>query len=335
MNTEYRIDSENKWIPDGFHFLGPEAAKKRRRLLLTARTFFEEQGFLEVIPPAFDFSSTFYSHLSSGERDSILKLKDLNGYEVSPSVDLTLQVVKGMAGFARKNEDNRVFYTGKVIKDNRRENADRREFQQFGVEILGSSGYDTLLELFFSIDGLMSKLGIEGNQFTLVLGNVQVYSGLARCMGLDTGDMQKLSQLVYAKNRLDMHAFLEEKGVGKEFGRTLDKMLLSFSLDEIKPDLLKVSEKNSLGLEVCIAETEKILQANSKLKHLELCLDYSLLRDLDYYTGFVFHAYVSGIPMPVFMGGAYDHLYEKFSGVQKNACGFALNLELLQILLDK
>ena len=66
-----------------------------------------------------------------------------------------------------------------------------------------------------------------------------------------------------------------------------------------------------------------------------LIVDFSLIRDLDYYTGYIFHGYLKGNSLPLVTGGVYNHLYEKFSGITRDACGFAVNLDLLQEVLEK
>ena len=62
-------------------------------------------------------------------------------------------------------------------------------------------------------------------------------------------------------------------------------------------------------------------------------LDLSVVRDLDYYTGIVFEALVSGIGKPVAGGGRYDNLYENY-GVQIPATGFALEIDRLLPVLE-
>src|SRR5262245_9261582 len=102
VKNEFQATSELKWIPDGFHFIGPEESEIRRRTLERVHAFFREKGFLEVKPPCFDFTSSFHYSVPESEQAKILKTRDLQGTEISPSLDLTLQVVKGMTGFTSK-----------------------------------------------------------------------------------------------------------------------------------------------------------------------------------------------------------------------------------------
>ena len=208
MRSDYKIDSENKWIPDGFHFLGPTASTKRRQLLDKLCNFFSEHGYSEVIPPSFDFTSSFINHLSKSERDSILKARDLQGREISPGSDLTIQVVKGMAGFLQKNQNHNVFYRGTTIKDNYKSNTDRREIMQVGAEVIGTSDAKTFALMLQQIDEICSQFDLS-QKVTLVLGNVRVFSSLAKALNLSRKEKVYLSSLLYAKNYKEIQSFLQ------------------------------------------------------------------------------------------------------------------------------
>ncbi|MEM3440577.1 MAG: ATP phosphoribosyltransferase regulatory subunit, partial [Candidatus Bathyarchaeia archaeon] len=60
-----------------------------------------------------------------------------------------------------------------------------------------------------------------------------------------------------------------------------------------------------------------------------LFLDFSLIRDLEYYTGAIFEISIEGLGMPVGGGGRYDGLIGKFCGADVPAVGFALNINRL------
>jgi ATP phosphoribosyltransferase regulatory subunit len=49
----------------------------------------------------------------------------------------------------------------------------------------------------------------------------------------------------------------------------------------------------------------------------------------------MFQGYVEQDPEPVFAGGVYNDLYASFTGIQKDACGFALHLDAIEVMLNK
>lgn len=333
MQTEFIIDSENKWIPDGFHFLGPQASNKRRNILNLLEGYFIQNGFKEVIPPSFDFASSFIPYVNVAERGKVLKTRDLYGKELSPSVDLTIQVVKGMAGFSQQQEPCKVFYTGAVIKDNQKQNADLREFLQLGAEVFGSSDKNTFCNILQNINDLVGLLQLDSKLF-IVLGNTEIYSSIVNALKLPQNSIIHLSRLLYQKNRSDIQAFLKDIA-DTDIIDLLCRLTVSFNLDNLALELIKLSKKYSFPIETVLDETMAILEySNNHLQHIQVCSDFSLIRDLEYYTGFVFHGYINKLPYPVVVGGEYNHLYEKFSGIEMDACGFAFNLNLLEEILD-
>ncbi len=327
--NEHNTNSEVKWIPDGFHFLDHEDSLRRKKILDKVYQFFQERGYLEVTPPSFDFTSSFLKYVSPQEEARILKSRDLTGKEISPSIDLTLQVVKGMAGFSVKKGNQKIFYTGRIVKDNFKKNADRREILQAGAEVFGHSNANTFKMLLTHISELSLELGLQ-KKITLVLGNTAIYSQIVEYLKFSTEDKNTLSRLMYLKEEKSIREFLNAKVNKKDIKEILLKLILSFELKEIKSDLLAISKKYKMNLEHFIEETEDIFKYSSHFKNLDLCLDYSLIRDLDYYTGFVFHGYYDRISFPLVTGGAYDHLFEKFSGIEKRACGFAMNIDIIE-----
>ena len=65
-----------------------------------------------------------------------------------------------------------------------------------------------------------------------------------------------------------------------------------------------------------------------------LAVDCSLLRDIEYYTGFIFEAFVLEVGFPLVGGGRYDDLLPRF-GFDVGAVGWSLAVELLLIALER
>ncbi len=325
---------EVKWIPDGFHFLGPDEMKERRKLMDHIHTFFSKSGYSEVVPPSFDFSSSFSGHLRDNEKSHLLKYRDISGSEISPSFDLTIQVVKGMAGFSHLQENQKVFYSGRTVKDYHRRNGAKREVFQVGAEIIGNSDARTFTGLLEELEKLFGSLEFQ-HPITLVLGNTLVFAKIAEYLKFSEKEKERCSSLIYSKNTASLIEFFQEKNIPSDFQNLIKSILLNFDFEKLQKEILPISKKYNLGLEEIFAETESILSVwNSRRKAFDFCLDFSLVRDLNYYTGFVFHAYAGNASDPLFMGGAYDHLYERYSGIQKNACGFAMNIDIIEALLQ-
>ena len=63
-------------------------------------------------------------------------------------------------------------------------------------------------------------------------------------------------------------------------------------------------------------------------------VDFALLRDLEYYTGFIFEGYVPEIGFPLCGGGRYDSLLPTF-GYDVPAVGWSAGVERILIALER
>lgn len=334
MRKEFHNDSEKKWIPDGFHFLGVEEAKTRRDITNRIHSYFQNSLFQEVIPPAFDFSSSFHNHVSDSDKNKIFKVRDASGYEISPSLDLTIQVVKGLAGLGTNNGNSRVYYIGKTIKESDGLSISRREVTQAGAELIGVSDGKTFCEILSLIDGLLSVVGYKKG-VTLVLGHMRVIQSILEKMELNPKTLNAVIPNIYSKNIPELKKILvDENSHGLK--EVLIHLLLDFDEESIISYLKEANLKFLLGISSIIEETITILSySKMNLKSIDVCIDFSLFRDLDYYTGFIFQGYGKTEFTPVVTGGAYDTLFEKFSETEKKASGFAFNIDVLEDLLQK
>ncbi len=325
--------SEKKWIPDGFHFLGPDQSSGRRKLLDSLSSGLKKFGYSEVFLPSFDYSSSFLLTVSAEDSSALYRFRDSDGNEISPSADLTVQAVKGMAGFAHRKENQRIFYQGKIFRDYGRKSGSRKEILQVGAENIGGSGSSAILGILREISSLFSLLPLL-SPLTIVLGNVNVFHSVMESLGLSRVEKRQLSFLLYRKNLPEIRRFLENRK-GLEIYPILESLCLGFSSEKDIPTSGVSSTGSSLSdsFQKIIKETKSILDSLENNGSVEYCADYTLIPDLEYYTGFVFQGYVSGSSEPVLTGGSYDHLYELFSGVQKDACGFAIHVDALENVL--
>jgi ATP phosphoribosyltransferase regulatory subunit len=84
-----------------------------------------------------------------------------------------------------------------------------------------------------------------------------------------------------------------------------------------------------------LARLDSLLVRAQELGYGErLAVDFALLRDLDYYTGFIFEGYVADLGFSLCGGGRYDALLGKF-GYPQPAVGWSASVERLLIALER
>ncbi|MDZ4727049.1 MAG: ATP phosphoribosyltransferase regulatory subunit [Leptospira sp.] len=327
--------AERRWIPDGFHFLGPEESENRRKLLQSLSKCLEDAKYSEISLPAFDYTSSFQSHIGGLDSSDLLTAKDYDGYSLSPGVDLTLQVVKGMAARSHWAENQKVYYIGRKIRDHKKRNASRREILQMGGECIGDSSPKNVVSQVQILEKMWTMaLGKPNASF--VLGHAGLLSLIFQTLKLDTEYESRVAQFLYTKNVPELMFFAKKINLSDKQISLLKLTLKPIQLDKFskfKETILSQFQDsiNQKDLLVYLNEIEEFINSWFKEKiGFDALFDPSLIRDLDYYSGLVFQGYIEGSSEPVFAGGVYNGLYETYTEVKKDACGFALHIDPIE-----
>ncbi|MDF3819045.1 ATP phosphoribosyltransferase regulatory subunit [Leptospira sp. 96542] len=338
MNSKQKkISSQRKWIPDGFHFLGPEESQNRRVLLQKFSEIFVRRGFSEVNLPSFDYTTSFRSFLES-ESENLLVSKDWEGNELSPGVDLTLQVVKGMASRSHWEENQNTFYFARKIRDHKKRNASRREILQVGAESFGASDNSQILNHIEILIELVNSVSTKID-YSFVFGHSQLFRSIISFLDWNEELTATLRQFLYTKNLPELLSLAARLGTPENNTKILKLFLKPIPFANFKSfqsELLTYLPGDSIPLFQSDLENIEKFELDWKKRGLpkNVIWDPSLVRDVSYYTGLVFQGYIPSDPEPIFAGGVYNELYFTFSGIEKDACGFALHLDPIEELAN-
>ncbi|TGN18376.1 ATP phosphoribosyltransferase regulatory subunit [Leptospira idonii] len=351
--------AERRWIPDGFHFLGPEESRNRRNLLQGLTQIFEEHNYSEITLPSFDYTSSFQSQMEAGESSSLLRSKDWDGFELSPGVDLTLQVVKGMATRSHWEENQNVYYVGRKIRDHKKRNASRREILQIGGESIGNSHPSQIISQVLLLEKLW-KYSCRETSVSFVLGHSGLISRVFELLGWTEEWEGTFRQLLFTKNSTELIglaarkntppsliqilkaflkpvAFTEFSGFEKQIVSFLSELQKEWETSEFrKQTATKEDVRNQIdSVKQSLGEVRSFIETWEKGNvHFTGIWDPALIRDVNYYTGIVFQGYMNAYPEPVFAGGVYNSLYETYTEIKKDACGFALHIDPIEEIFN-
>jgi histidyl-tRNA synthetase len=209
-----------------------------------------------------------------------------------------------------------------------------REFYQCDVDVIGSSSLLVEAEVTAAAAECMQRLGFA--EFELRCN----HRGLLRAMIEHAGiDVALEGSAITAIDKLDkigrdgVSRELRERGVSAES----EQKLLSLLGERAELAHIKHSLAGSEAGSRAIAELERVLAlAQSTPAAAHLRFDATLARGLGYYTGCIFEIAVGDFAGSLGGGGRYDNLIGMFSGKQVPACGLALGLErLLVVMADR
>ena len=184
-----------------------------------------------------------------------------------------------------------------------------REFYQCDVDIIGSRSLLNEVELISIVEKVFSKLGIN---VVLKLNNRKVLYGIAEVMG----HADKMIDITVAIDKLEkigldnVKAELAERGIEAEAVAKLEPLLtLSGSTAEKLAKLEAILAESETGLKG-VEELRTVFASVEALGiKLEVELDLSLARGLNYYTGAIFEVKAKDFAIgSICGGGRYDNL---------------------------
>ncbi|GAV23937.1 ATP phosphoribosyltransferase regulatory subunit [Carboxydothermus pertinax] len=308
-----------KELPPGVRDYLPEEARVRRRLENLFVELVEKEGFQEILTPAFEYYETLRESQSESE---LIKFVDRTGELLALRGDMTTPIARVVSTKLKHQElPLKIFYAATVFSGNFSGRNRLREFKQLGIEVFG----DITTKLEASLIKLMATylLKAKVKNLEISLGHVDILVGL-----IEEYDLNQHFQEI--KNALNQKDYVALEGILERAGKSqvVRESLVDFLQQRGGKSILKKAKKliQHPKAQKAFTQLDEVLENLNYAGIKELKLDFSLVRDLNYYTGLVFEAYTPYLGYPLGGGGRYDFLLRKF-GWDTPAFGFALGLE--------
>ena len=308
-------DKFRSWIPQGFDYLSPEATERLLALQERVRHVFRRAGYSEVTPPSFDYSRTFRLTTRDTARRALFETRDVDGENLAVRSDLTVQVIKAAAnGRFGSAFPLRLCYVQPVFQDHPHGSGRRREVVQAGVEEVGQGAPGRVTELLALARTSLSTLGREAR---ILFGDARFLNRLLQ--RVPSHARAEFSAALYSKDTTGLLVLCQATGLTPGQTALFCELPLVFGGAEALARLQKL----------CANEKDLLAILEEARAHEDVVYDFSMVRELSYYSGPVFEAYVAGETEPLLSGGVYDDLFQQFGQTPRPACGFAVNLSLL------
>ena len=319
-------------IPKGTRDFGPLQMARRNYIFDTIRSVFRLFGFHQIETPALENLSTLMGKY--GEEGDKLLFKVLNSGDWRSALDAE-QLQTGTIGaltskisekglrydltvpFARfvtqyRNDISfpfKRYQIQPVWRADRPQKGRYREFYQCDVDVVGTDSLVSELELIQIVEEVYRRLGVN---VCLKLNNRKILSGIAEVVGA----ADKIVDITVAIDKLDkiglekVNEELAERGLTAEQIAKLQPILnMSGSTCDKLTTLRQELAQSETGLKG-IEETETIFSlCEAAGVKLNIELDLTLARGLNYYTGAIFEVKALDVQMgSITGGGRYDNL---------------------------
>jgi histidyl-tRNA synthetase len=347
-------------IPQGTRDFSATVVNKRNYILSTIKSVFELYGFEPLETPAMENLETLMGKY--GEEGDKLIFKILNnginnpkniekstlGFEKAligkSSSELTERALKydltiPFARYVAMNQGKltfpfRRYQIQPVWRADRPQKGRYREFTQCDADIVGSTALLNEVELANIYHQVFMQLGLSA--YTLKINSRKILSALAQLCG----GTEKMMDITIAIDKLDKIGLdkvkeeLTERNLSPEQISIIEKYLLIAGTNEEKLAQIKSLVGNlAIGKEG-IGEVEFLFQQTS---NVNLAIDFTLARGLNYYTGIIFEAKA---PAEVQMGsigggGRYDDLTSLFDVPDIAGVGISFGVDRIYDVMEE
>jgi len=309
----------------GMNDVLPDEAALWQRFEDTARAVFAQYGYRNMRVPIVESTALFVRGI--GEFTDVVETEmytfvdKLNGDSLTLRPEATAGIVRATIEHnLTYDRPQRVWTSGPMFRHERPQKGRYRQFHQLDCEALGFEGPDADAEQIVMLARLWKALGLSGIELQInSIGNAH----------------ERLSHrnrlIAYFEQHADVLDAVAKRRLHANPLRILDsKNPAMQSMLEAAPKLVDCIEDKSLA-------HFDALQALLTEAGLDFSINPRLVRGLDYYNRTVFEWVTTspelGAQGTVAGGGRYDSLFELLGGKPNFACGFAIGVERMILLL--
>ena len=247
--------------------------------------------------------------------EKVLTFTNTDGRLMAMKPDVTLSIVQD----TQPEGLRKVFYRENVYRE-QRPGEGFREIPQTGLECIGALDAVAVGEV---VSLAAKSLKAISDEAVLSVSHIGVISGVLEAANLDEAAQKAVFAAVGAKNVPALKTLCDVKtaavlaALSDLHGPLQEALPLAEALD--LPDSSRAA----------LAALRALSGQLAAYGDLPVCLDFSVVNDVEYYHDLVFRGFVQGAPTCVISGGRYDRLLRRM-GKQGGAIGFAVYLDRLE-----
>src|SRR6266446_1387079 len=372
--SEHMAEKSNKLkarLPRGLADRGPAEIAATRRMVEKIREVFERYGFEPVETPAMEFTDALGKFLPDQDRpnEGVFSFQDDDEQWISLRYDLTAPLARYVAeNFDSLPKPYRSYRAGYVYRNEKPGPGRFRQFMQFDADTVGSASPAADAEMCMLAADTMEALGIPRGSYVVKVNNRKVLDGVIEDIGL-AGEANAVTRLTILRaiDKLDRVGidgvralvgsgrkdesgdFTKGAGLNSENAEKILRLFADYTKgdsNEQTLDRIRGPGTASPLRQSGIAELGQIATfvEASGYSFDRICIDPSVVRGLEYYTGPVYEAELTfeitdeqGRPVrfgSVGGGGRYDGLIARFRGEAVPATGFSIGVSRLMAALQ-
>lgn len=196
-----------------------------------------------------------------------------------------------------------------------------REHFQLNVDMFGLNSVRADIEIVSLAYQLLKNFGATDDDFEIQVSDRRLLNYFWDSIGLPASKHTKVTKILDKKNKMPKEAF--EAAIAAEAGKKSKKIIDALDSGRSFMEAIKGDGSDPAGEEIT-KNLISIIDGLSKLNVNNVVFTPTLVRGLDYYSGFVFEIFDKNPEnsRSLFGGGRYDNLLEIFDADPIPAVGF-------------
>jgi len=302
--------------------LKSEYMRTEEKVIFALRELYTKYGYLQFKMSKFEEYDLYVRNKDFLVSDSVITFNDTNGKLLALKPDVTLSIIKNSID---GDSIQKLYYNENVYRISKNTHS-FKEIMQTGLECIGNISTYNVCEV---LTLALKSLAAISDKYVLDLSHMGLISSVLD--GINDETKKLILKYISEKNSHDLVTLCEKENIDS----TIIKALISVSgnVKEIKEKLQAIPFPDASGDALAeIYEIADVLKSLPECEHIRF--DFSIINDMNYYSGIVFKGYIEGIPTGILAGGRYDLLMNKM-GKKSAAIGFAVYLDFLERYMEE
>lgn len=349
-----KSDKINFSTPSGFPEFLPSEKRLEVCLLDIIRQVFESYGFTPIETPAVERLEVLQAKGNQGDNiiygiEPILPPnrqaeKDKSGETGSEARALKFDQTVPLAAYIARHLNELTFpfaryQTDMVFRGERAKDGRFRQFRQCDIDVVARGKLSLLYDAQMPaiITEIFEKINI--GDFVIRINNRKILTGFFQSVGVAEDQIKTCISVIDNLEKIGeakVKQELEKEGISSEqTGKIIEFVKIDGSIDDILDKLKHLAESlpDAEQFNVGVTELETVINGvrNLGIADKRFCIDLSIARGLNYYTGTVYETTLLGHAAlgSICSGGRYEELVGMFIGEKMPGVGISIGLTRL------
>lgn len=299
--------------------------ENEEKIIFKLRDLYSRFGYMKYRMSKFEEYDLYVRNKDFLVSESIITFTDIDGKLMALKPDVTLSIIKNSRDNSRAVQ--KMYYNENVYRASSETRA-FKEIMQVGLECLGDIDDYCISEV---VSLAAKSLETITDDYILDISHMGIVSEAIDGLTLSGTGKKEVLKCLGEKNIQGIDVIYENEGVDPSEAANLKRLVQVYGEPAKVINELKKLDFGGSSIKQLEDICESLAQSGCGDK---IRIDFSVVNDMNYYSGIVFKGFVNGVAEGVLSGGQYDNLMKKMSR-KSGAIGFAVYLDVLERLFQE